>query len=232
MSTSAHIKKIAGTATMAVALWTGVAGCTSVIYDSNPEGPASQLEEKPDFASHTVQNLLATSVRWAVENYPPPGDQGWFAVNLPRGLTREQYIKVAEQISDHAAPITPELDYLPTYHVGWVWMRGDHARVDVMRPVYMLSSDDKPVFQTITLHLRRRYASWRVERTQPWDPGVVPLPPIYDLPPEEVPAGTQTSPAGAAPTEDSQPTETNDSSPPVETPDDSGGEIDPGAGAG
>lgn len=170
------------------ALW--AAGCTSVIYDSNPHAPAGELGEKPDYASHTVQNLLATSIGWAVDRYPPPddGNDGWFAINLPPGLTREQYIEVARQIGDRAAPMTPELGYLPTYHIGWVWMRGDRARVDVIRPVFALSGVGEPVYQAITLHLRRRYSSWRVERTQPWDPGVVPVPDPYylpELPPEE-----------------------------------------------
>lgn len=166
----------------------GIAGCTSVIYDSNPEGPVATLEARPDFASHTVQNLLAESIGWAVEHYPPPAGEGdgWFAINLPRGLTREQYIGVAGRIGDRAAPITPEVEYLPTYHVGWVWMRGDQARVDVFRPVYSLSRGGEVVTQAITLHLHRRYASWRVERTQPWDPGVVALPPVYYLPVAEL----------------------------------------------
>lgn len=180
----------------------GLAGCTSVIYDSNPEGTAAQLEEKPDFASHTVQNLLAETVGWAVENYPPPdeGGEAWFAINLPRGLTREQYIGVATRIGERAAPITPETEYLPTYHVGWVWMRGDNARVDVFRPVYALAMGDEPVYQAITLYLHRRWASWRVERTQPWEPGVVELPPIYYLPAEEVAPG-EAAPEEAAPVE-------------------------------
>ena len=163
-------------------------GCTSVIYDSNPEGPTAQLEEEPDFASHTVQNLLAESIGWAVEHYPPSDEEagGWIAINLPRGLTREQYITVAEQIGPRAAPITPELEKeLPVYHIGWVWMRGDHARVDVFRPVYVLSRGDEVVYQAITLHMTRRFASWRVERTQPWEMGVVALPPVYYLPEDE-----------------------------------------------
>ena len=172
----------------AAGLILGLAGCTSVIYDSNPEGTTAQLEEKPDFASHTVQNLLAECVSWAVESYPPPdeGGEAWFAINLPRGLTRDQYIEIATRIGDRAAPITPEVEYLPTYHIGWVWMRGDEARVDVFRPVYRLSQGDRLVHQAITLYLHRRWASWRVERTQPWEPGVVELPPVYYLPsPEE-----------------------------------------------
>jgi hypothetical protein len=168
-------------------------GCTSVIYDSNPEGPTVTLDADPDFASATVQNLMATSVGWALENYPPPtgatgssGDDGWIAINLPRGLTREQYIGVAGRIGERVAPITPEVEDLPTYHVGWVWMRGDKARVDVFRPVYSLSRGGEVVNQAITLHLHRRFSSWRVERTQPWSPGVVGLPPVYYFPEEEV----------------------------------------------
>jgi hypothetical protein len=180
----------------AAAALLALAGCTSVIYDSNPEAPASQLEEEPDFASYTVQNLLATCIRWAAEQSPPPQDEndGWFAVNLPPGLTREQYIEVARQIGENAAPLTPELEYLPTYHIGWVWMRGDHARVDVFRPVFALSTGGETVYQAVTLHMKRRWASWRVERTQPWEPGVVALPAAYYLPPEEPAAGA--APAG------------------------------------
>lgn len=165
----------------------GLPGCTSVIYDSNPEGVPLPEDEKPDFASHTVLNLMATSIAWASERHPPPVDEneGWFAINLPEGVTREQYIEVATRIGDRAAPITPETEYLPTYHIGWVWMRGDHARVDVFRPVFSLSRNGEPVTQAITLHLRRRFASWRVEQTQPWDTGVVPLPPVYYMPPPE-----------------------------------------------
>ena len=175
----------------AVVLAMCAGGCTSVVYDSNPEGPPSAAEEDPDYASSTVQNLLATSIRWAVESHPPPppgvADDGWFAINLPRGVTRKQYIAIAERISDRAAPITPDLGPLPTYHVGWVWMRGDNARVDVARPVYSLARDGEPVYQTTTLHLRRRFASWSVERTQPWRVGVVDLPPVYYIPTAEEP---------------------------------------------
>ncbi|MDQ7014293.1 MAG: hypothetical protein Q9O74_10405 [Planctomycetota bacterium] len=170
----------------------GLPGCTSVIYDSNPEGIPIPLDEKPDFASRTVLNLLAESISWASERHPPPDDEndGWFAINLPQGVTREQYIDVAIRIGDRATPITPEAESLPTYHIGWVWMRGDRARVDVFRPVYAISrSSGQVVHQAITLHLKRRFSSWRVEQTQPWDPGVVEVPPIYYMPLPEVVEG-------------------------------------------
>lgn len=198
MPTIARMMKAAG-APGAAAVLVALAGCTSVIYDSNPQAPVAAQDEEPDFASHTVQNLLATCIRWAVEQSPPPegADDGWFAVNLPPGLTREQYIEVAQRIGERAAPLTPELEYLPTYHIGWVWMRGDHARVDVFRPVFALSTGGETVYQAITLHLTRRWASWRVERTQPWEPGVVELPAPYYLPPEEVPEGAAQVEGGA-----------------------------------
>ena len=178
-------------------------GCTSVVYDSNHEGVPLPADEKPDFASRTVLNLMAESISWASERHPPPPggeDDGWFAINLPQGVTREQYIDVVIRIGDRATPVTPESEYLPIYHIGWVWMRGDHARVDVFRPVYSLArSGEQVVYQSITLHLTRRFASWRVERTQPWDPGVVAIPPIYYMPPPEVEEG------GEVPTDEAGP---------------------------
>jgi hypothetical protein len=171
----------------------GLSGCTSVIYDSNPDGVPLPADEEPDFASRTVLNLLTESISWASERHPPPDDEndGWFAINLPEGVTYEQYNVVATRIGDRATPITPETEHLPTYHIGWVWMRGDHARVDVFRPVYAFSRGGATVDQAITLHLTRRFSSWRVEQTQPWDPGVVEVPPVYyrPLPEEEEPAG-------------------------------------------
>lgn len=189
-----------GIALAAAAALAPLVGCTSVIYDSNPAGPAASVGEEPDFASRTVQNLLAESVSWATARHPTPDPEGWIAINLPAGLTREQYIAVARRIGERVAPITPELEYLPTYHVGWVWMRGDHARVDVFRPVFSLSRADGLVHQAITLHLRRRFASWRVERTQPWEPGVVALPPVFYLPELEVEEDGSV-PEGAVPVE-------------------------------
>lgn len=178
-------------------------GCTSVVYDSNPEGVPLPADEEPDFASRTVLNLMAESISWVSERHPPPAggaDDGWFAINLPQGVTREQYIDVAIRIGDRATPVTPESEYLPTYHVGWVWMRGDHARVDVFRPVYSLTrSGGNTVYQAITLHLTRRFSSWRVEQTQPWDPGVVAVPPIYYMPLPEVEDGAEVPADDAAP---------------------------------
>lgn len=166
--------------------------CTSVIYDSNPEGVPLPADEEPDFASRTVLNLMAESLAWVSERHPPPDDEnnGWFAINLPKGVTAEQYIDVATRIGDRATPITPESESLPTYHIGWVWMRGDQARVDVFRPVYAFErSGGQVVQQAITLHLKRRFSSWRVEQTQPWDPGVVDVPPIYYMPEPETTDG-------------------------------------------
>lgn len=178
-------------------------GCTSVVYDSNPEGVPLPADEKPDFASRTVLNLLVESISWVSERHPPPAggpDDGWFAINLPEGVTREQYIDVAIRVGDRATPVTPESEYLPTYHVGWVWMRGDHARVDVFRPVYSLTrSGGQPVYQAITLHLTRRFSTWRVEQTQPWDPGVVTVPRIYYMPLPEEEDGTETPTEQPAP---------------------------------
>ncbi len=166
----------------------GQVGCTSVVYDSNTRVRALASQQKPDYASRTVRNLLASALGWAILRYPPPGGEAApVAINLPVGLTREQYLDVAGRIGPNVYPISPETADLPTYHIGWVWMRGDKAQVDVFRPVYALSTPEHTVYQATTLHLRRRYASWMVEHTQPWEVGVVKLPPIYTLPEEPAP---------------------------------------------
>lgn len=198
-----HAQRFAHIAAAAAGL-AALAGCTGVAYDSDPARPATGEGLEPSSATYTVQNLMAASLDWAVDRHPPPPgsgrDAGWFAINLPRGLTREQYINVAEMVGDRAAPITPELEHLPTYHVGWVWMRGDEGRVDVFRPVYALSTGEQEIHQAITLYLHRRFNSWRVERTQPWEPGVVQLPPLYYLPEAEAGVESEAPPEpGGAP---------------------------------
>ena len=55
MTTLARRKRLMGAGVLAAGV--ALVGCTSVIYDSNPEGPAAQLEGEPDFASHTVHVL-------------------------------------------------------------------------------------------------------------------------------------------------------------------------------
>lgn len=213
---SRQARVLLATATVGVAMGaaTSMHGCTSVVYDSNPEGVPLPADEKPDFASRTVLNLLAGSIAWASERHPPPAgaaDDGWFAINLPEGVTREQYIEVATQIGDRATPVTPETEHLPTYHIGWVWMRGDHARVDVFRPVYSLTRPGgQVVYQAITLHFTRRFSAWRVEQTQPWDPGVVTVPPLYYMPPPEAEEGAESPTDETVPTSGTAPEAVSD----------------------
>ena len=172
----------------AAALALALAGCESVMYDSNVEGPvAARAAEEPPVAGGTVAACMAQSLRWVLDRYPPPADaapDSWVAINLPIGVTREQYIDVALMSGDRVAPMQQGLEHLPTYHVGWVWVRGDKARVDVTRPVYVLTSDDRQVYQTTTLHMKRHFASWRVERTQPWGADIVVTPAPNYIPPE------------------------------------------------
>lgn len=186
-----------GGAALALSLGLGMAGCVG--YSSYEPHRAEIRLTNP--GQPATQTALEAAVRYAATRYPPntppevailgqpttePHDF-MFAVNMPRGMSREQYLGSVGRIGGEAVPLTPERVDLPIYHVGRVWVRGGRARIDIFRPVpgwRDAEPDDDNAYQALTLTLEGGHRAWRVTRMQARTPGAEPLPPLHFLPEE------------------------------------------------
>lgn len=149
--------------------------------------------------SDPIPPLMIESVRWVATRYPPEDSAEWsvgaslpedgaagprFAVNLPQGVNRLVYGRVCELIGFGAVPMQPGYESLPTYHVSRIWVSGDEARVDVIRPIKGMNSgpEGRPVTQPITVRLRGGLQPWRVTSHNVWSFNSLPTPPINYMP--------------------------------------------------
>ena len=110
------------------------------------------------------------------------------AVNLPAGMRKSFYERIARLVGPNVVPMTAETDAaLPVYHVTRVWLRFKQGSVDVMRPMPELppGPDGRPVYQTVTLKMRVGVDAWRVLHARAWEPGLDPVPETYYVPDEE-----------------------------------------------
>jgi hypothetical protein len=191
--------------TMAVLCVAGIAlgslgGCVG--YDV-----VGETGREPGFKnanSPAVHNIMAEAVRWTVTRYPPYERAEWdagptslgnripiegdevFAVNLPPGTRREVYLMVVSKAGPGAVPMAPGREAMPTYHVSRVWVGGDEARVDVIRPVPGLYAGEatggEPATQGISLRLRGGVRPWRVTSHNMWTLGAMEVPPLCYVP--------------------------------------------------
>ncbi len=150
--------------------------------------------------SDPIPPLMIEAVRWVATRYPPEESAEWsvgaaslpedgatgprFAVNLPQGVNRLVYKRVCDLIGFGAVPMQPGYESLPTYHVSRIWVSGDEARVDVIRPIKGLpgGADGRPVTQPITVRLRGGLQPWRVTSHNVWSFNSLPTPPINYMP--------------------------------------------------
>lgn len=110
------------------------------------------------------------------------------AVNLPAGMRRSYYQRIASKVGPQVVPMSAETDpALPVYHVTRVWLRFQKGWVDVMRPMPELAPgpDGRPVYQTVTLKMQGGFEAWHVLHAKAWEPGLDALPEVYLLPAEE-----------------------------------------------
>jgi hypothetical protein len=130
--------------------------------------------------SDPFPTVMTESLRWVVLRYPPNANAEWrqpaegnvgispFIINLPAGLRPAIADKIVENVGSGALPVTQGNENLPTYHIARVWISGDEAKVDVIRPVFGLTPDDKPLSQALTLRLRGGVAQWHVTSHRQW----------------------------------------------------------------
>jgi hypothetical protein len=130
--------------------------------------------------SDPFPSVLTESLRWVTLRYPPNADAQWnqpsagnvgetpFAVNLPPTLEPAIAGKIVERIGNGAQVLTPETQNLPTYHIARVWVQGDEAKVDIVRPIVGITPADKPLTQGITVRLRGGMQEWHVTSHREW----------------------------------------------------------------
>ncbi len=173
--------------------------------------------------SDPIPPIMTEAVRWAITRYPAVAPAEWspplgvppegsrFAVNLPVGVNRLVYTRVVDRIGFGAVPMEPGNEHLPTYYVSRIWVSGDEAKVELIRPVPGIppAADGKPATQGITVRLRGGLEPWHVTSHRVWALNALPVPPLNYVPAmyEDVPL------LQPAPTADGSPTEPIDMPP-------------------
>ncbi len=145
-----------------------LAGCAA--YANYPSIGRDAAVNDPNVAP--LPTLAYLGVRWTVDRYPV---EGAYVVNWPRGMGRARATTLADRLGDGARLVSPGTRGLPTYHVSRIWLRGDRAEVDVMRPV----GGPDAGHQMVTVHLRSDLGRWEVASTKLWPVGMGEVPELY-----------------------------------------------------
>lgn len=157
--------------------------------------------------SNPFPQVMTESLRWVTLRYPPNADAQWkqpsagnvgetpFAVNLPGALNGAIAGKIVENVGNGAQVLTPETENLPTYHISRIWVNGDEAKVDIVRPIIGITPADKPLTQGITVRLRGGMQPWNVTSHREWAFNALEIPELNYV---QLPAGRGGSMAGWA----------------------------------
>ena len=138
--------------------------------------PSDAINQRP------LNELMIVALKYVAGRYPAAGtDSPAFAINCPEGTSRRTYDFVARNVSDYAQPVTPENQHLPTYHVKRVSVRGNEAKVEVLRPAveYGADAEGMPIYQGMTLTIRGGLQPWRVTHRRTWSPGTLKVPSLH-----------------------------------------------------
>jgi hypothetical protein len=179
----------------------GVVGTGCQEYATYPPvATAKGMSE--DMNNPASEAAMVAALQYVATRYPPggpafvpttPKEAGQLkasyplAVDLPKGMRKSFYERMAKEVGDQAVPLTPDVwdaHNLPVYHVTRVWMRFHEGTVDVLRPMpeLGLGPDGKPVYQKVTVKLTGGFEPWRVIHARAWEPGVEATPDPYFLP--------------------------------------------------
>ena len=179
----------------AAAMLGGLSGCVG--WNVYPAMEGEHGFSNPN--SDPMPTIMTEALKWVVVRYPPNERAEWtggapvvneeaadgpFAVNLPKGLNRAVYTKIAENVGHGAVAMAPGNEGLPTYHISRLWVRGDEARVDLVRPVLGIppGPDGRPATQGMTLRLRGGLEPWHVTSHNVWSLSTVPAPSLSYVP--------------------------------------------------
>lgn len=156
--------------------------------------------------------ILTAALQWTVTRYPPNAMTEFtaaapagpenipFTVNLPAGMNGLIARRIVKNIGYNAQPLTPATSTLPIYHVSSVWVQGDDAKVDIVRPVLgQPGPGGKPATQGISLRIRGGLKPWHVTSHRVWSFNALAAPalnfvPDVDGPSDDVSPSSPTSP--------------------------------------
>lgn len=186
MELRAERRMIGVCAALGVSLSAVLSGC---IY-SNLPGETKNTLAATDPNIYPSPKLMALSLEYVVNRYPPPGGPGdgstpTFAFNLPAGLRRENIELVQSMLGGRGVPVTPEnAQTLPIYHIATMWIRGSRAQVEMVYPVHSigLTPSAEPVYRGVSLELGSDLSPWYVRRQQLWNVGTIEVPSLHFFP--------------------------------------------------
>lgn len=196
----------------AAALSAGLSGCVG--YNVYPPEAGDRGFTNPN--DDPFPPVMAAALQWAAVRYPPntgtefsvaapAGPEQAFTLNLPSGLSPLLAERIAKNVGYGAEPLYPGNEKLPVYHVARVWVSGDEAKVDVVRPIRGLpmsaAAGMKDATQGITIRLRGGVQQWRVTSHRVWSINAMAVPALNFV--TGYPAGARTiEPAAKAPAEE------------------------------
>lgn len=156
--------------------------------------------------------VMTEALRWAVVRYPPnastefsvaapAGPEVPFALNLPAGVSELLADRIAKNVGFGAQPLYAGNEKLPIYHIARVWVSGDEAKVDVIRPVKGITTmGGKDATQAISIRLRGGVSPWRVTSHRVWSLNALATPALNVV----SPMGTQSSGTGEPATDSTE----------------------------
>ncbi|MEO0630191.1 MAG: hypothetical protein AAFY46_05625 [Planctomycetota bacterium] len=163
----------AGALAMAAAMLTAAGGCLN--YGNYPldsgttslRVTAGVLELMEQSLGYVIADDASSQPRLA----SPPAGEPLAAINIPltlegaRDLTAAEYRRVADRAYPGVVPLTEAHSDLPVYQIARIRLRGDDARVDILRPATGLERGvENPVYAGIQLSFLGGSGSWRIVR--------------------------------------------------------------------
>lgn len=190
-----------------MALAAFVAGSLPGCLHSNLPGETENPVASVDPNIHPVPRLMAMSIEYVVNRYPPSGGPGdgsspTFAFNLPEGMRPGNVALIESMLGGRGVRVMPEnASTIPIYHVVTMWVRGHRAELEMVFPVPSMGITQgvDPVYRGVSLELENNLGSWRVKRQQLWNVGTIQVPPIrfvtgWAAPAEDHPEMSQEAP--------------------------------------
>jgi hypothetical protein len=152
--------------------------------------PGTVATENPN--DPPLPTAMTLALRWVTDRYPPeavdfasgPMTEP-FAINFPAGTRTDVARRVCANVNTNSQPLEADNQTLPIYHVGRIWLRGDLATVDILRPVgtYGQGAEGPVLYQCITIKMQGGLRPFGVVSHRIWPVNYSPVPPLRLLPP-------------------------------------------------